>query len=121
MELKLVSPINFLRAGLQDTEYSHILSLRRQIYASPTYIPIPDSLQIDFEDTKYRIFLYGDKITCFKCKEQGQPASKCPSSNNQESSSNDTNHNKEQTSYNRKNTIIYNNQEPDGFLDLKDH
>lgn len=78
--MKIVSPISFLRAGIQDQEYAHILSFRRQVYITPDETTIPDSLMINYEDTEYRVFLSGENIKCFKCNELGHPASKCPKS-----------------------------------------
>lgn len=77
--LKLLSPISFLRAGLNDPQYSHVLSFRRQTYISPTdSSPTPDSILINFEETSYRIFLSEDGLNCFKCKKPGHIASLCP-------------------------------------------
>lgn len=78
--IKIVSPITFLRAGLDREEYRHVLSFRRQVFIAPEEenpTPIPNSLVISDEDTNYRIFLSVD-ITCFLCKQKGHEANKCP-------------------------------------------
>lgn len=76
--LKLVSPINYLRAGEKHEDYAHTLSFRRQVYIEPDSNNIHDSLEVTYEETIYRIYLSGENIICFKCKTTGHPASKCP-------------------------------------------
>lgn len=79
---KLISPLSFLRAGLQESEYSHILSFRRQVYVSPeNNVPLPESLVINHEETSYRIFLTEDGITCFLCKQVGHTTNQCKNNN----------------------------------------
>ncbi|CAH1155699.1 unnamed protein product [Phaedon cochleariae] len=77
--MKLLSPISFLRVGIQEPQYSHVLSFRRQVYYSPTdNMPIPESFLIKFEGTSYRIFLSKDGLNCYKCKKSGHLAASCP-------------------------------------------
>ncbi|CAG9760177.1 unnamed protein product [Ceutorhynchus assimilis] len=84
--LKLVSPITFLRIGVNNPEYSHILSFRRQVYvAPPADLEVPSSILITQDNTSYRIFLSQDGMSCFECKQSGQIASQCPNKSNQES------------------------------------
>lgn len=73
LKIKLTSPMTFLRAGLAEPGFNYILSFRRQIYIAPDDI-IPDSLQINFEDTNYWIYLTADTMSCFLCKQQGHIA-----------------------------------------------
>lgn len=81
-ELQLVSPITFLRAGIPDDEYSHILSFRRQVYITPPNddYQLQTSLVIPFENNAHRIFLSTDRMECFLCKETGHIATNCPNS-----------------------------------------
>ncbi|KAJ3652319.1 hypothetical protein Zmor_018297 [Zophobas morio] len=75
---KPVSPVSFLRAGIQNEEYSHVLSFRRQIFVTPDEsIDLPSSLVIKHDGTNYRIFLTYDDQTCFKCHLIGHIASQC--------------------------------------------
>lgn len=76
--LKLVSQISFLRAGLANTEYAHVLSFRRQVYvADEEFINIPTTLLINHENTDYRIFINTDGLTCHICKQNGHLAAAC--------------------------------------------
>lgn len=76
--IKMVSPITFLRAGIQREEYKHILSFRRQVYITDNEeFLIPNSLIINHEETDYRIFLTTDN-TCFTCKLKGHSSNNCP-------------------------------------------
>lgn len=76
--LILISEITILRAGLTRPEYRHILTNRRQVLLPPNFEgPIPNSIEIIYQETKYRIYLSSD-IICFKCKEKGYTAILCP-------------------------------------------
>lgn len=80
-ELKItaVSPITFLRAGLSDPGFNHILSFRRQVFVTPEdFSLLPERIQIDYEDTSYWVYLSSDTMTCFLCKKEGHVAQKCP-------------------------------------------
>lgn len=75
----ITSNITFLRAGMTDPGYSHILSFRRQFYIKPECEGnLPDALQITYEDTTYWIYLTTDTTTCFVCKQEGHIARVCP-------------------------------------------
>ena len=74
------SQITFLRAGIHEPEYAHIMSFRRQMYIKPEDVSkLPESLQINFEDTVYWIYPSSEKLTCFICKEEGHLARHCQS------------------------------------------
>lgn len=78
--IKLASPVNFLRASIQDEEYKHILSFRRQVYStcSPSEeLSLPSSIIVEHEETEYRIFLSLDEVKCFLCSQTGHTATKC--------------------------------------------
>lgn len=78
--VKMESTISYIRAGFNDIPGSaHILSFRRQLYVHPDDVTkIPESIQIDFEDTKYWIFTTAESPVCFICKKEGHIAIKCP-------------------------------------------
>nr|CAH7729564.1 unnamed protein product [Callosobruchus chinensis] len=79
LDLQLLSPISFLRIGATLPEYSHILSFRRVTYVAPNEsTKIPESIEINHEGLKYRIFLSLDSQKCFKCKKGGHIAAQCP-------------------------------------------
>lgn len=80
LNLKPVSPITFLKAGIPGEEFSHILSFRRQLYILPPEDEnkLPSSILITFEDTSYRIFITTDDMSCFLCKQKGHIANTCP-------------------------------------------
>ncbi|XP_044748699.1 uncharacterized protein LOC123309578 [Coccinella septempunctata] len=83
MELQLVSPITFLRAGIPDDEYNHILSFRRQVYVIPPSesFTLQTSKLINFEENEHRIFFSTDKMECYICKQTGHIAANCPNTN----------------------------------------
>lgn len=83
--VKLESKISFIKAGMADPGFAHIMSFRRQVYVRPTDIPkIPDSFQVQYEDTKYWVFASSDSLACFLCKTEGHLARNCPANvNNQ--------------------------------------
>ena len=71
-------PITFLRAGLSNSDFTHILSFRRQVYNHPEKFPnIPGSLQINYDDTSYWIYLSTVTLACFLCKKSGHIAKSC--------------------------------------------
>ncbi|KAJ3654619.1 hypothetical protein Zmor_013794 [Zophobas morio] len=60
-DLKPVSPVSFFRAGIQDENYGHVLSFKRQLFVTPDEtIELPSSMVIKHEDTNYRIFFTTD-------------------------------------------------------------
>ncbi|KAI4472285.1 hypothetical protein M0802_016977 [Mischocyttarus mexicanus] len=77
-KIKPMSAMTFLRAGLTDQGFSHILSFRRQIFITPEDIEkLPESFQITYEDTTYWIYVSSYNISCFLCKKEGHIAKNC--------------------------------------------
>lgn len=94
LNIKPCSKITNIRVGLNDPNYAHILSFRRQVYLSPDDVDnkMPASMQILYNNTTYWIYLSTEKLTCFLCKEEGHLAKYCknadiPHDNAQEASS----------------------------------
>lgn len=76
--IRTVSSIRFIKAGMQDPEYSHIKSFRRQVYIAVNENQImPNSLLVE-SDGMHRIFLAMDNMTCFVCHTEGHTAAQCP-------------------------------------------
>lgn len=79
LNIKLESQMTFLRAGLADAGYTHIMNFRRQVYINPKDTDkIPESMCIVFEETRYWIYISNDTLLCFLCKKQGHLAKHCP-------------------------------------------
>lgn len=80
INLKLITPITFLKIGISNPEYNHVFSFRRQVYIMPSENSIiPETLILNHEGTPYRIFLSCDGLSCFNCKLPGHFAAQCPS------------------------------------------
>lgn len=80
--LKLMSPISFLKAEILDKEYTHVLSFRRQVLASfKKDEQISDAIIINHEDIRNKIFITQDNRTCNIYKEQYSTATKYPKEN----------------------------------------
>ena len=48
------SQITYIRAGINDPGFSHVLSFRRQMYVNPDDIPkLPPSIAINYDSTMY--------------------------------------------------------------------
>lgn len=87
MEIRLLSPISFIKAGFTESGFTHILSFRRQIYIHPEdENKLPEYLQVNYDNTTYWIFVSSDKLMCFLCKKEGHMAKQCPTLSNKESS-----------------------------------
>lgn len=83
LNIKLASSISFIRAGIGEPGFSHILSFRRQAYISPEDVKyLPDRIKIEYDDTPYWIYTSTDTLTCFICKKEGHVANKCPDDSN---------------------------------------
>lgn len=82
--LKLVSPVNYLRAGVPNDILSHVISFRRHVYITPpedNEPDLPNSLVITHNNTSFRIFLTTDELKCFLCKQVNHIAKNCPTAN----------------------------------------
>nr|CAH7749530.1 unnamed protein product [Callosobruchus chinensis] len=77
MGVKLVSGLTHLRVGMPESEYSHVLSFRRQVFIAPPESLIADSVTITYEETVYRIFLTIDGPSCTRCKQTGHTIAQC--------------------------------------------
>lgn len=72
------SKILFIRAGITEPGYSHVLSFRRQVYIQPgDEDKLPSSLKISYDNSTYWIYFSTQKIVCFLCKEEGHLARYC--------------------------------------------
>ena len=74
----MTSKLTFLRAGIQETGFTRIMSFRRQVFINPDDLSkIPQSFLINHDDTQYRIFASTDKLNYFLCKQEGHVAKDC--------------------------------------------
>jgi len=78
----LRSNVSFLRAGIQDADFSHILSFCCQTSINHDDVEkhprSNSSILINYDDINYKVFISDDSLTFFICKNQGHIASKCP-------------------------------------------
>uniref|UniRef100_A0A6P7FWY2 Uncharacterized protein LOC114331898 n=1 Tax=Diabrotica virgifera virgifera TaxID=50390 RepID=A0A6P7FWY2_DIAVI len=83
MGINAVSKMTFLRVGMPESEYSHVLSFRRQTFITPLEnISIPDSFMISHDNTTYRLYLSIEGFNCSKCKTIGHQETECPDNAN---------------------------------------
>lgn len=77
--LQLISPISFMRFGMKEGPYQHVLSSRRQaIVKYEENTEFPHSTIIRYDSDPHRIFLSSDDFKCTVCRSPGHPASRCP-------------------------------------------
>lgn len=77
-----ISEINYLKAGIKEAGYEHILSFRRQMYIKHEDISkLPGTLLISINETNFRIFFTDDTITCYTCKLTGHTSMNCKQNN----------------------------------------
>lgn len=78
MGITPVSNLTFIKAGLNEPEYSHILSFRRQFYTKQEDAEkIQESFSIKHDGTDYWIHTSANSMTYFLCKEPGHLAKHC--------------------------------------------
>lgn len=78
LQILPVSQISFIQAGMSEAGYAHILSFRRQIYVKPEGIEkISSSMQIEYDNTVFWIYLSNENVTCFLCNQEGHLAKHC--------------------------------------------
>lgn len=84
MNMKLVSPISFLGAGIGLEEYRHVMSFRRQFFIAEESIPfVPPTMIIRYENEESRVFLSDEQLRCYRCKEIGHIAALCSTNPNE--------------------------------------
>ena len=89
LNISLKSQITTLRAGLDEVGFSHIQSFRRQVHIDPEDLQkIPPATLIVHENIKHWVYISGEKLTCFRCKNEGHLAKYCQ---NQELNNSQTN------------------------------
>ena len=76
--IKLLSNITPLKAGITDPDLSHILTFRKQVLDPEDAKRIPNSFKITIENNTYRIFTITGKQTCFTCQQEEHIANQCP-------------------------------------------
>ena len=75
INIRMTSKLTFLRTGIQETNFTHIMSFRRQYFVNPDDLPkIRQSFLVNHDNTQYRIFASTDKLNCFLCKQEGHVA-----------------------------------------------
>lgn len=78
LNIKIKSPITFMKVGISEPGFSHILSFRRQFYIAPEDVKsLPDSFQVNYEDTNYWLYVTTDALKCFTCNNMGHLAKHC--------------------------------------------
>ena len=81
--ITLASQMNYIKARLNKPGRSHILSFRRQFYIKEEDVHLLlESLQVNYDNTTYWVYLSTDSASCFICKQNGHIAN-CKSYPNQ--------------------------------------
>lgn len=84
LSIEIASSITYLRTGVTDTQFTHVMGFRRQVYIHPDDIAkLPESFQLTCDDTKYWIYATPDLPGCYLCKKEGHIAKNCPSQANE--------------------------------------
>ena len=78
LNISPISRITTMKAGMQSSVLSHLLSFRKQVYLAPEDVPkIPPHMRITYENVNYWIYFSSEKMICFECKEEGHLAKYC--------------------------------------------
>lgn len=75
---KVVSQMKFLHLATRNERFSHVIGFRRSVCVDKIDM-LPYSFNLQFENTSLKIFLYIEKVSCFKCKAEGHLKNVCPS------------------------------------------
>lgn len=79
LNVEAASSITFLRAGLYDQQFAHIMSFRRQVHTHfDDVYKLTDSFQLNYGDTNYTIYISAESPKCYHCKNEGYVAKNCP-------------------------------------------
>ena len=77
--ITIVSQMYNIKASLSKPGRTHIQSFRRQVYIKESDEELlPESLQINYENTTYWLYLSTDATSCFACKQTGHVPTLCP-------------------------------------------
>ncbi|CAG5073489.1 Similar to Transposon TX1 uncharacterized 82 kDa protein (Xenopus laevis), partial [Cotesia congregata] len=76
LNIEIISPLSFLRVGLNEPGFAHIMSFRRQVY-----IKANDALNYLKFFNNYNIYPTTDSPACFICHVEGHLAKECPANN----------------------------------------
>jgi len=80
LNLKAVSAISFIGAGVSDPNYKHVYSFRRQVFiALEDDQSVPSCIVVKHNGEINRIFFSTDNMRCFICNNLGHISTKCPS------------------------------------------
>lgn len=78
LSIHLASSINILRIGTRYDAFKHILSSRRQTYIIPNdNVVLPESLNIEYNNKTYKIYLMEDSLRCSNCFKHGHNEDVC--------------------------------------------
>lgn len=71
-----------IKIGTQNPRFAHIKSLRKLIFIHPDDAElVPDTIVIEYETEKYRIFFSIEDVNCSICNGTGHSQNKCPKNN----------------------------------------